>query len=134
MQRLRPALFALAILALSATAAFAAGPGSSMFSPTSHQPKATHSAEASEIADATETADATQAPKASETPDAGATAGHPVNHGCVVSLAARTATPSGFSNHGKWVSSIAKANHGHGHETTTCALPTATPAPSATPS
>jgi hypothetical protein len=57
-----------------------------------------------------------------------------VNHGCVVSLAARTATPSGFQNHGQWVSSIAKNNHGHNKsgDTNTCTLPTGSPAPSAT--
>jgi hypothetical protein len=130
MQRLRPALFAAAILVLSATAAFAAGPGSSVFAPASHQPKATESAEPTEIAEATETAGATKTAEASEA----ANASHPVNHGCVVSLAAKTATPSGFKNHGKWVSSIAKANHGHGQDTTTCVLPTSNPTPASSPS
>jgi hypothetical protein len=56
-----------------------------------------------------------------------------MNHGCVVSLAAKTATPSGFKNHGQWVSSIAKNNHGHNQsgDTNTCTLPTSGPAPSA---
>jgi hypothetical protein len=136
MRHLRPALFALAILVLTATAAFAAGPGRAAFAPASHQPKATESAEPTETAGATETAHATKSPEATETaePSDSAAAGHPVNHGCVVSLAAKTATPSGFKNHGKWVSSIAKNNHGHGQDTTTCALPTSSPAPSSSAS
>jgi hypothetical protein len=129
MKRLRPTLIALAILALSATAVFAAGPARPAFAPGSHQP------EASESAEATETAEATQASEASEAPEAS----HPVNHGCVVSLAAHTATPSGFKNHGAWVSSIAKNNHGHNKDgvTETCTLPTppssGSPAASANP-
>jgi hypothetical protein len=56
-----------------------------------------------------------------------------MNHGCVVSLAAKTATPSGFKNHGQWVSSIAKNNQGHTQsgDANTCTLPTGGPAPSA---
>jgi hypothetical protein len=109
MQRLRPTLIALAILVLSATAVFAATPGRPAF--------------------ATETAEATKAAEPSD----GAEASHPVNHGCVVSLAAKTATPSGFKNHGQWVSSIAKDNHGHnqGGDANTCTLPTGSPAPPA---
>jgi hypothetical protein len=127
MQRLRPTLIALAILVLSATAALAAAPGRPAFAPGSHHPEASESAEPSEAPEATETAGA---PEASEPGDS-AEANHPVNHGCVVSLAARTATPSGFKNHGQWVSSIAKNNHGHNKDgdTTTCTLPTG-PAPS----
>ncbi len=112
MQRLRPTLIALAILALSATVVFAAGPARPAFAPGSHQPEATESAEPSDSVEA----------------------GHPVNHGCGVSLAAKTATPSGFKNHGQWVSSIAKDNHGYNQsgDTNTCTLPTSSPAPSAT--
>lgn len=119
MHRLRPTVIALAILALSATAAFAAGPGKPASIPANHQAEATESAEPSENPEAPESA--------------GAEASHPVNHGCVVSIAARTTTPSGFKNHGQWVSSIAKDNHGHNksQDITTCALPS--PAPSANP-
>jgi hypothetical protein len=135
MQRLRPTLVALAILALSATAVFAAGPARPEFAPGSHQPEASKSAEPSEAPEATETAEATEAVEATEAarPSDSAEASHPVNHGCVVSLAAKTATPSGFKNHGQWVSSIAKNNHGHNQsvDTNTCTLPTGGPAPSA---
>ena len=129
MQRLRPTLVALAILALSATAVFAAGPTRPAFAPGSHQPEASESAEPSEAPEATETAEATEAARPSD----GAKASHPMNHGCVVSLAAKTATPSGFKNHGQWVSSIAKNNQGHNQsgDANTCTLPTGGPAPSA---
>ena len=123
MQRLRPTLVALAILAFSATAVFAAGPARPEFAPGSHQPEASESAKPSEAPEATEAA----------RPSDSAEASHPVNHGCLVSLAAKTATPSGFKNHGQWVSSIAKNNHGHNQsgDTNTCTLPTSGPAPSA---
>lgn len=129
MQRLRPTLIALAILVLSTTAVLAAAPSRQAFAPESHHPKASESPEPSEAAEATEMAKATEAAE----PSSGAEASHPVNHGCVVSLAAKTATPSGFKNHGQWVSSIAKNNHGHnpGGVTSTCTLPTNSPAPSA---
>ena len=130
MQRLRPALIALAILALSATAAFAAGPARPAFAPGSNKPEASERAKTSEAPEATETAEATEATE----PSSSAEASHPVNHGCVVSLAAKTATPSGFKNHGQWVSSIAKKNNGHNQsgDTTTCTLPTSSPGSSAT--
>ena len=129
MQRLRPTLIALAILVLSATAAFAAVPARPAFTTGSHRAEASESAGPSEAPEATETAEATEASE----PSGSAEASHPVNHGCVVSLAAKTATPSGFKNHGQWVSSIAKDNHGHnqGGDTNTCTLPTSSSAPSA---
>src|ERR1700690_3625088 len=129
MQRLRPTLIALAILALSATAVLAAGPARPAFAPGSHHPEASESAKPSKSPEATESPTAAPSDEASESPGAG----HPVNHGCVVSLAAKTATPSGFKNHGQWVSSIAKDNHGHNKSgvTSTCTLPTGSPAPSA---
>jgi len=135
MQRLRPTLVALAILAFSATAVFAAGPARPEFAPGSHQPEASESAKPSEAPEATETAEATKTAEATEAarPSDSAEASHPVNHGCLVSLAAKTATPSGFKNHGQWVSSIAKNNHGHNQsgDTNTCTLPTSGLAPSA---
>ena len=128
MLRLRPTLIALAILALSATAVFAAAPGRTAFAPASHHPEASASAKPSEAPEASEIAEPTEASK----PGDSAEASHPVNHGCVVSLAAKTATPSGFKNHGQWVSSIAKDNHGHdqGGDANTCTLPTSSRAPS----
>jgi len=128
MLRLRPTLIALAILALSATAVFAAAPGRTAFAPASHHPEASASAKPSEAPEASEIAEPTEASK----PGDSAEASHPVNHGCVVSLAAKTATPSGFKNHGQWVSSIAKDNHGHdqGGDANTCTLPTSSPPPS----
>jgi hypothetical protein len=141
MQRLRPTLVAFAILALSATAVFAAGPARPEFAPGSHQREASERVEPSEAPEATEVPEATEPPEAAETAEAteaarpidSAEASYPVNHGCVVSLAAKTATPSGFKNHGQWVSSIAKNNHGHNQsgDTNSCTLPTSGPAPSA---
>jgi hypothetical protein len=135
MQRLRPTLIAMAILALSATAVFAAEPARPAFAPGSHRPEASESAEpskspeASQGAEASKSSEASQSAEASESP----AAVHPANHGCVVSLAARTATPSGFKNHGQWVSSIARDNHGHDKsgDTSSCTLPTASASPSA---
>ena len=129
MHRMRPTLVALAILALSATAVFAASPARPAFGPGSHQPEASQIAEPSEKPETTDPAEATESAR----PGDSAEASHPVNHGCVVSLAAKTATPSGFKNHGQWVSSIAKNNHGHDHsgDTNPCTLPTSGPAPSA---
>ncbi len=141
MHRLRALLPALAILAISTTVALAAGHGAV---PSDEQPSVSPSAdvspsmEPSQNAEATESPEASEAPEATESPEAAGSpeAGHPVNHGCVVSLAAKTATPSGFKNHGQWVSSIAKQNHGHGFpDPTACVLPTMAPttAPSASP-
>jgi hypothetical protein len=134
MQRLRPTFIAIAILALSATAVLAAEPARPAFAPGSHQPEASESAEPSRSLEAGESPQAGKSAEASKSPQAGesAEAGHPVNHGCVVSLAARTATPSGFKNHGQWVSSIAKDNHGRSKsdDTKTCTLPASSPAPS----
>jgi hypothetical protein len=134
MQRLRPTLIALAVLVLSATAALAATPSRPAFAPGSHHPEASESAGPSKAPDGTEATETAEATEATETAEAtkaaelgvGAEASQPVNHGCVVSLAAKTATPSGFKNHGQWVSSVAKDNHGHdqGGDTGTCALPT----------
>jgi hypothetical protein len=54
----------------------------------------------------------TQAPETA--PDTGGQASvHPDNHGKAVSEAAQATTPAGFANHGAWVSSVARQNHGH---------------------
>jgi hypothetical protein len=60
----------------------------------------------------------TPKPADTATPDAGTTAPtapttHPDNHGKLVSEAAQATTPPGFDNHGAWVRSVAKNNHGH---------------------
>lgn len=132
MQRMRPAIMAIAILALSATAVFAAGPLS--VGPSHSQASASHRVETVSSGDPSEKPEASEGAEQSEAADAsaGAEASHAPNHGCVVSLAAQTATPSGFKNHGAWVSSIAKDNHGHNksQNITTCALPTAKPSAS----
>ena len=91
--------------------------------------------------EATETPEANETPEATESPDADATTGatnpHPDNHGTAVSEAAQGATPSGFANHGAYVSSIARANHGHGMPSVTppvtAHVPTHTPTPTPTP-
>jgi hypothetical protein len=140
MKKLWPTLIALAILALSATAVFGATAGRPAFAPGSHRPEASESAEPSRAPKAPESAEPSRAPKATETaeateasePGASAGASHPVNHGCVVSAAAKAATPSGAKNHGKGVSTVAKDNPGHNPGgTNTCTLPTGSQAPSA---
>ncbi len=42
-----------------------------------------------------------------------------MNHGAIVCWAAQQATPDGFANHGAWVSSWAKQNHGADKSATT---------------
>lgn len=120
MQRLRPIFLAFVILALSATAVFAAAPAVPGFAGASHRPEASQSAKPS---GATESSEPTEGAR----PSGSAQASHPVNHGCVVSVAAKTAVPSGYKNRGQWVSSIAK-NKDNG--TNTCTLPSGGPAPS----
>ncbi len=135
MHRFRAASIALAILALSATAVLAAGPLSVDPSHSQPLPSAatahrTDAAESNEPTDAPEQSEAAESSEAAK-PNGSPEASHPVNHGCVVSLAAQATTPSGFKNHGQWVSSIAKDNHGHNknQNITTCALPTGGPTP-----
>jgi hypothetical protein len=45
-------------------------------------------------------------------PDTADTTTHPDNHGKLVSEAAHLTTPAGFRNHGAYVSSIARGDHG----------------------
>lgn len=49
-------------------------------------------------------------PVPAEDPDD--TADRPVTHGTTVSAAAKGVTPAGFDNHGAYVSSVARDNHG----------------------
>ena len=119
-RRLRSLLIALAVLALSAGVALA-GRGS-------HPVPAGQPAGPSAQNDQGDDGDGAEAPETeapdadsadtetpeTETPDAGGQTGeHPDNHGKLVSDAAHADTPAGFANHGAWVSSVAKANHGH---------------------
>ncbi|MFN2483838.1 MAG: hypothetical protein ABR509_02725 [Candidatus Limnocylindria bacterium] len=47
-----------------------------------------------------------------ETEDLEEPAEHPDNHGADMSIAVRSETPGEFANHGEYVSSIARENHG----------------------
>ena len=70
---------------------------------------------ADENKDATETeAPETEAPEAGApvSAPAGQPGQHPDNHGADVSAAAQAQTPAGVDNHGQYVRTIAKANHG----------------------
>jgi hypothetical protein len=109
MHRLRTVPFALIILILSAAAVFAAAPALTAGPQHNQAPAAAHSHAPDGSAEPSEK------PGSSEAPEADGSAGpsHPANHGNDVSTAAKCATPSGFKNHGQWVSSIAKKNHGH---------------------
>jgi hypothetical protein len=135
-RRLRSLLIALAVLALSATAALA---GRTVLSTPHHQVASqteqgdeqaeeneapeTDEAESpdNEDADEAESPDnedadesgAADAPTADETATTDAAGVHPDNHGKLVSEAAQGATPDGFDNHGAYVRTIAQANHGH---------------------
>ena len=136
MHRTKSILAALAAVALSATAVFAAGGlkapdassgGLARASIASDKtvpvradgPDATARTRSPE---ATETPKANKTPEANETPDVDATTGttsHPDNHGKTVSEGAQASTPPTFDNHGAYVSSIARKNHGHGESPVT---------------
>ncbi len=124
LRRSRSLAVALAVLAISATVAFAAAPQARVSSPTqiaaeaTETPEATETAEPTETPEATETAEPTETPEATETaepseapkaPEADETAStEPKDtHGALVSTAARMATPVGFANHGAFVSCVA---------------------------
>jgi hypothetical protein len=161
MHRTKSILAALAAVALSTTAVFAAASappkaaddglataraasGKAVLPVRAGRPDATSgtkSPEATEKPEANETPEATKSPKATESPDVDATTGtgapHPDNHGKTVSEAAHATTPAGFANHGAYVSSIAKLNHGHGKpmatKPVTAHVPTPTPTPTPKP-
>lgn len=130
-RHLRSLLIALAVLAISATVAFAARPDSA---PPTHAnaqgPAATETPDGDEgeAPDAEETDDPdtdeveapeTDAPETEasdeQAPDADAVE-HPDNHGKLVSEAAQAETPEGYDNHGAWVRTVAQDNHGHSAE------------------
>lgn len=123
--RFRALLVAIAVLALSAGAAFAAG--SALTMPTASAPGLERAAEAAgktvpvagppaEAAPVVEADEETDENVDEETP-AGEPAvedvtEHPDNHGKTVSEAAQATTPGGFDNHGLYVKSVATDNHG----------------------
>jgi hypothetical protein len=124
-RRLRSLLIALAILALSATAALA---GRTVLSTPHHEvasqaEQGDGQAEESDAPDADEAetpdkegadeSDPLEAPTTDESSSTDAAGVHPDNHGKLVSEAAQGATPDGFANHGAYVRTIAQANHGH---------------------
>jgi hypothetical protein len=122
----RALLVALAVLALSAGAAFAgradpaagsmpdaAAAGLDRAAAASGQtvPAAGADREANEAdEDADQDEDTAENEPAED--ESGAPAEHPDNHGADVSAAAQAATPQAFTNHGQYVRSVATANHG----------------------
>jgi hypothetical protein len=120
----RPLIAALAIVALAAGSALAAGgrPATQQM-PAAAASGLQRAAEAAGKtvpvsapagADQNET-DETEAPETEAPPVSGpapAPTEHPANHGADVSKAAQAETPAGFANHGQYVRSIAMANHG----------------------
>jgi hypothetical protein len=120
----RPLIAALAIVALAAGSALAAGGRPATQTPAAAASGLQRASEAAGRtvpvaapagADQNENADETEAPETEAPPVSGpapAPTEHPANHGADVSKAAQTATPAGFANHGQYVRSIAMANHG----------------------
>ncbi len=117
-RRFRSLLIAIAVLALSATAALAGrGVISNQHGQVAGQTtQGDQQAEESEAPDAqeSEAPETSDPPEAATTDAAGAAVGvHPDNHGLLVSQAAQSPTPDGFDNHGAYVRTIAQANQGH---------------------
>jgi hypothetical protein len=130
LRRSRGLVVAIAALALTATAAFAARPatappaaaadGLSKAAAVSGQTVPVSGADNAPQAEAS-SAPESEAPE-TEAPTTTTDAAPPADtHGALVSAAAQAATPDGIANHGAYVSSIAKANHGQ----TTAAAATA---------
>ncbi|MCJ7712702.1 MAG: hypothetical protein MUQ32_17925, partial [Chloroflexi bacterium] len=118
LRRSRSLAVALAVLAISATVAFAAAPQARISSPTPLAEKASETPEASETTEPSESPEASETPEASESAEpseapkaaeAVETAGtEPKDtHGAVVSMAAQMDTPPDFANHGAFVSCVA---------------------------
>ena len=131
-RRLRSLLIALAVLALSATIVLAGRPAAPVAHPDvpapSHDTGDPAEQATPEAPDESEAAESPDAPDPSEAdaPDAAATE-HPDNHGKLVSEAAQAETPDGFANHGAYVRTIARDNHGHADAATKQAPKPATP-------
>lgn len=127
-RRSRGVLVALAALALTATAAFAARPATAPPAAatdglTRAAAAAGHAVPVTDAQNAAPEAEVSDAPE-SEAPESDAPENHAPNtgtldtappagtHGAIVSAAAQAATPTGYANHGAYVSSIAQQNHG----------------------
>jgi hypothetical protein len=115
-RRFRSALIAIGAVVFSASIVLAAQPG--------HATGAANAAAHSAKNQANQGADESQEPDESEAPEAsGAEGANDCNvdftgdlsgftHGQIVCSAAQMATPSGYANHGAWVSHWAHMNHG----------------------
>lgn len=142
----RGPLVSIAVLGISATAVFAAGslplqagPGLATASaaagktvPVRAGQQVTADATASSTATPTATPSPTPTPMPSPSPvvTAASLTLDGDNHGSLVSVAAQMPTPSGFPNHGAFVSCVAKLNHGQwggGQPATPVVLGTLTP-------
>lgn len=125
-RRLRSLLIALAVLALSATAVFAGRSAlTAPAAPVASQEDVDDDAGADEEGRDEDDLDAPKDEDEGPVDDADDEEGapdadletpageHPDNHGKLVSEAAHADTPAEFDNHGAWVRSVAKDNHGH---------------------
>jgi hypothetical protein len=119
-RRFRGLGVALAVLALSAGAVFASTPGTQLTpraidaaenQSSNADPSESESAEPTESPEPTETTEPSESPEPSGSPEApGGAPGASPNadtHGALVSTAAQMPTPSGFPNHGAFVSCVA---------------------------
>jgi hypothetical protein len=121
MHRTKSILAALAAVALSATAVFAAAGTAPADAAKDGLARA---ATASTLLVPVRADSPNKPPEAGESPDLGkspdlartkaADTAHPDDHGALVSAAAKAVTPAAFANHGAYVRSIAMQNHGHG--------------------
>lgn len=101
---------AIAVLGISAGAVFAGVVPSAMHPASSHANLAAEessTAEPTESPEPTESAEPTDSPKPALAPAAAAETANSDTHGALVSAAAQMPTPSGFRNHGAFVSCIA---------------------------
>jgi hypothetical protein len=101
---------AIAVLGISAGAVFAGVVPSAMHPASSHANLAAEessTAEPTESREPTETPEPTDSPKSTNAPAAAAETANPDTHGALVSAAAQMPTPSGFRNHGAFVSCVA---------------------------
>jgi hypothetical protein len=122
-RRFRGPLVAVVAVLFSASVAMAGQPASpgaaGLAKAATHQTTTvTTSDETSETDETTETDESTDTTDTSDSADNCTTDPNTVDvstltHGQVVCWAAQQDTPDGFANHGAWVSSWAKQNHGH---------------------
>jgi hypothetical protein len=127
LRQFRGLAIALAVLAISAGAVFAAAPSLTLTAShnrdqattaqgltvdASESAEPSDSAEPSESVEPSESPDPSESVAPSQSPDASGSpapseSASPDNHGALVSTAARMPTPSGFPNHGAFVSCVA---------------------------